>query len=393
MKAKQLIPIMISDFLFWAATAGMGPIMSRLAEAHLDAVTGNLVIARMVLMFTLGALLGRATAGAWQGPPKTCLMAASTLSGLGLLTYFSNSPFIWMAGHALQGLALGLYGVNMFKLTAMLIPPGQRMRGFAMIGLADFLGFSFGPVISGLIYGVVGFSLTFVIFLSIILGALCAGFALPNLVPDNSPGPSPKKIDFGKYLHFLPLHLCMLICLLFHIFYSRYLPITYDTGVIAVESYFFSGYMLGGLGVRLGIVQWLETLTDRRIFFIAIGFMCTTAVLVGVFPFIDSGLGVAAIFTGVFYGVGFETLYIFCLTYIAANVSERERGRILAFVFMGFDLSNLVAGSSFGPLANKLTPVGLMWVLLIFVPVLLLLPLFLKPGREFIGSSLPSASQ
>jgi len=393
MKAKQLIPIMVSDFLFWASTAGMGPIMSRLAEANLEAATGNLIIGRMVLMFTLGALLGRAAAGAWQGAPKTCLLASIVLSGSGLLTYFSTVPMAWLVGHVMQGLALGLYGVNMFKLTAMLIPANQRMRGFAMIGLADFLGFAFGPVISGLIYGIAGFQPTFFIFLIIISGALCAGLALPNLTPSETSPSSTKVIDLKQYLHFLPLHLCLMITLLFHIFYSRYLPITYETGAIAVESYFFSGYMLGGLGVRLGMIQWLETLSDRKVFGIAIGSMSVTAVLVGAFPFISSGLGIAAIFTGVFYGVGFEMLYIFCMAYIASNASERERGRIIAFVFMGFDLSNLIAGASFGPLANKLTPTGLMWALLLFIPVLMALPVFLKPKKAELSNSCSTVPQ
>lgn len=379
MNAKQLMPIMVSDFLFWSATAGLGPIMSRLAEAELDPVRSNLVIAHMLLAFTLGSLAGRALAGLWPRQPKYLIRGSIALSGLGLLHYFSHEPNVWLLGHILQGIAMGLYGISMFRLASTLIPAGERMRGFALIGMADFLGFAFGPVISGLLSGWGGFSLTFVVFLFIICGAFISSYLMPDWVSSPSQaGAKGMVVKLGRLRQFLPLHLGLLICLFFHIFYSRYLPIIYDTGAIAIESWFFSGYILGGIGIRLGLIRKLEAMPDRRVFALSIGFISLTAILVGFFPTIGAGLGLAAMFTGVFYGLGFEALYIFCLTYIANNSPEHLRGRSIAFVFMGFDLANLIAGLTFGPLANQLTPKGLGLVLLVLIPFLLSLPLFLS---------------
>lgn len=377
---------MVSDFLFWTATAGLGPLMSRLAEAELGASASNSLIARMLLVFTLGALAGRALAGSWSVRPKIPLNMAVFVTGLGVVCYFHPSPGFWLVGQALQGFALGLYAVSMFRLTATLIPAGQRMRGFALIGIADFLGFAFGPVISGLFYGWYEFRGTFILFLLIAGFAFIATQFLPSWKEDAAQKDAEKKpLKRKLYKQFLPLHLCLLLCLLFHIFYSRYLPIMYHTGEIAIESWFFFGYILGGISIRLGIIQKLEKLSDRRVFFLSIVFMCITAVLVGFFPMIDDSLNYAAVFTGVFYGLGFEALYIFCLTYIASNAPEASRGGVLAFVFMGFDVSNLFAGLTFGPLANYLSPQGLLLALFGVIPILLVLPIFLRQRNSSQG--------
>lgn len=370
---------MICDFLFWSATAGLGPITSRMAEAHLSEGLANLVIARMLLTFTVGALAGRFFAGWWKHHPKVPLRFSMAVSGLGLCCYLSDSTWVWLIGQSLQGFSLGLYGVSMFRFTATLIPPGKRMRGFALIGMADFLGFAFGPVLSGLLYGWIGFAATFKAFLTIIIFAMFVSRYFPAWSPGElEAGNSKFSFNLKGLGAFAPLHLALLLCLLYHIFYSRYLPVLYHTPVMAIESWFFSGYIVGGLGIRMGFIGRLEKMSDRRVFAIALVFMMITAVLVAFFPMIDRGLGVAGLLTGVFYGVGFEALYIFCLTYIASNTNEQSRGRAIAFVFMGFDISNLVAGISFGPLANSLGPNGLFLGLLAFLPLVMMLPLFLK---------------
>jgi len=357
--------------------------MSRLSNAFLEENHSNLIIGRMLFVFTVGAFTGRIIAGTWNQHPKYPIRSSILISGVGILAYFSKDPMFWLAGQALQGFSLGLYGVSMFRFTATLIPPGQRMRGFALIGMADFLGFAFGPALSGVLFSVMGFNFSFLTFFLVIALALIASSFLPTWEPlSNEQQREVPKLALKGYFQFIPLHVALLICVLYHIFYSRYLPILYHTGTFAIESWFFTGYLLGGIGIRLGIIRRLETMADKKVFSIALALMGTTALLVTSFPFLGSNIGPGAIVTGAFYGLGFEALYIFCLSYIAANSSEKRRGKVIAFVFMGFDLSNLLAGLSFGPLANKLQANGLFILLLVFLPILILLPFWLKNTEE-----------
>lgn len=376
---RRLWPILAVDFFFWIITAGSAPLMSRIAEARLHEDQANLIIARMILFFTVGSICGRYIAGRVDRQPRVSMSFACLVAALAFLLFHTGDPRLWLLGQILQGLSMGVYGVSVIALTSSLIPAQSRMRGFALVGLADFMGFAVGPILSGALGK--HYSLTAVVWVFFALGLLATGmtFICPRKGgSEGSSSKSDRKLPWQAIKRLLPLQLTLLISLLFHVFYSRYLPILFETEILTVESLFFMGYIVGGIIFRLGFVRVMERMSLRKVFFLAILSMTLTACFVAVFPFLPQHLVSLSLLTGFLYGIGFEVLYIFCLVWTSANTTDQNRAKGVAFVFFGFDGSALFAGVAFGPLVEMLTPMGLFnWLLVLLVPYLLL-PVFLR---------------
>ncbi len=373
------LPVMATDFLFWTTSTGLAPLLSRMVSASLPLERSQTFISQLVLVFAGGTICGRFLAGRWRGQPKVPLIAAVALSGLAFPFYFQDRPTIWILGQGLQGLALGVYGVSVVTLISARLPPARQMRGFAQIGMADFLGVASGPVVSGLVFARWGGEAALATF----LGLMVLGLLTVCLIPAaEQKEPLEERLERrppkGTYLRFFPLMLALWISILFHIYYSRYLPLLFQRGSIPVESLFFFGYVAGGILFRLGLVQWLERQADHHAFGLALLLMSLTSLLVTILPHADLGFAYWVVLTGTCYGLGFEMLYIFCLSWTAARSRAGYRGRVFAFVFFGFDAGNLCAGLSFGLLANRFSAHGLLKILLWLIPIYLCLPLLVK---------------
>lgn len=368
---RPLVPVMAADFIFWCMTSGMSPLMSRFAAAHTEDAVTHRLIATMILAFTAGSIMGRFMVVRFNGEPKWAMAAANLVGALAFLGYLSDHHAGWLLGQWGQGLAMGFYSVGAVNLTASLLPPDQQMRGFALVGVADFLGFSSGPVFAGLLVSGLGFPWAFGFFF-VLMVVGCGVSCVAPLRHDRPADGDPKrerKVPAGMYRLFLPLTVALFISLLYHVFYARYLPLMVDTGRLPLETLFFAGYVVGGLAFRFGMVGILERLQDEVVFGLALLSMGIAAVAVAWIPGDASYLIAYVVVAGLLYGLGFELMYVFILSWVATHTRAGFRGKVYSFVFLGFDAAKVVAGLSFGALAAQLTPAGLMRGLLWLLPV------------------------
>ncbi|MCB1051942.1 MAG: MFS transporter [Acidobacteria bacterium] len=385
---KRYLPILATDFLFWFSTAGMYPLLARLTHAILDPVATNQMIANMILAFTVCSLTGRFLVGRSQKAPKKSLLLGTSLGTLGFLVYFLPNPQWWLLGRAIQGFALGHYAISIITLTSMVLPSGRHFKGFALIGMADFLGFSSGPVVSGLLLHQIGGTGTLLVF------GFC--MALTNwtgskIRTEKTPQDDEtiqfvlKPPTFRK-LAFIPLAVGIFFGLLFHIFYSNYLPIMIDETQWPVETVFFAGYVLGGFGFRIKISDWFEALPGPVAYGVAIVVLASLTVGIAFWPLESPYLDSIVFASGFGYGLALEAIYIFTLAWVSQHTSLDQRSRVYAMVFSGVDISSLVAGTCFGVLANSWGPFGLQKAMLFLLPVFLVMPILVhfnfRPGSK-----------
>lgn len=386
LKARGLTRIMLTDFMFWSAVVGSAPLISRLVEGSFND-QANMLISRFVFFFTIGALLGRLIAGRLNFSPVKLVKVSTLIATLSFGLYLLKNPLLWQFAQSFQGLAMGMYGVSIFAINSSLIPADKRMTWFSIVAIADFLGFASGPVISGMIVQFFSVQAAVWVFTLMLVVGFLNSFRFPEMGDDDNQETAPESVPItSKQLKkaALGFHLAMFISLLYHVFYSRYLPITFETRWFAIESLFFGGYIFGGLAYRFGVVQAMNALGDRGRFWVSLGFMASTAIGVALFPYLGSGLEIFCVIVGVCYGLGFEALYIFSMAWVAANATGKERSKLISLVFMGFDAASLAAGLSFGPLMQYTGVMGLFYALLLLLPFYLMLPAMLptKPLKE-----------
>ncbi len=362
-KSKAYAAIMMTDFLVWSSSTGLYPLLSRMAKAELDEAVAYHVIAHMVLVFTVAAMFGRWVAGRLKLEAKTFVFVATVLCMLALFALFGNHPYWWYLGRGLQGFALGCYAISVMMMVSQILPAGRRMRGFALIGMADFLGFAFGPVISGLIVEAYGFRAALSCFLVLMFIAVLTSRLLPNVSAVSIAEPE-EATQKSLPWHFLPLSAALFIGFAFHIYYGTFIPITVKTVNFPVETLFFAGYILGGLGFRLGFVKLLEKYEGAIAFAGTLFLMGFTSFMVSLWPPSHPWLDWMVVLTGVGYGLGFEALYIFSLSWVSHHTSLSNRARAFAVVFWGIDVAAVIAGLTFGGLVDGLGVLGLLQLLL-----------------------------
>lgn len=372
--------IIVTDFLVWSSSTGLYPLLSRMAEAEVGPEAAPEVIANMVLLFTLGAVVGRWMAGRFEFQPRTFVTIATSLCLAALLALFGPGPAWWYLARSVQGLALGCYAISVMMLMSETLPAHRRMRGFALIGMADFLGFAFGPVVSGLLVSSFGFGAALSVFVAFMILALLTGRSLPHL-PRNQ-DPEPQQPDDAKWpLRFLPLSLALFVGFMLHLYYGAFLPITVETVRFPVETLFFAGYIAGGLGFRLGFVALLERYEGPWAFAATLLLMGATSLFVASWPETHAWLDGMVLVTGMVYGLGFEALYIFSLAWVSRHASPKSRAHAFTLVFWGIDVAAIVSGLSYGHLAHALGAKGLLHLLLYLNGLFVVLPWAL--GRLF----------
>lgn len=385
LKARGLTRIMLTDFMFWGAVVGSAPLISRLVEQQMPD-QANVLISRFVFFFTLGAISGRLIAGRFDFNPLKLTKIANAIALGAFSLYLSDHALIWYTAQSFQGLAMGMYGVSIFAINSSLIPADKRMTWFSIVAIADFLGFASGPVISGMVVQFFGIRAAIMVFLAMLVVGFINSFRFPAMGTDDlDPNSVSGFVLSSKQLRIASLGLfsAMFVSLLYHVFYSRFLPITFETRWFAIESLFFGGYIFGGLAYRFGVVQAMNALSDRGRFWVALGLMAVTAIGVGLFPYMGSGLEMACVLVGMFYGLGFEALYIFAMAWVAANATGKDRSKMISLVFMGFDAASFAAGLSFGPIMAFSGTLGLFNLMLLLLPLYLCLPLLLPaPSRQ-----------
>jgi MFS family permease len=376
LRARGLTRIMLTDFMFWSAVVGSAPLISRLVEQEMPD-SANQLISHFILYFTVGSLLGRFFAARMKVDPRLLVYISVGIATLATGFFLVVSEDLWKAGQVLQGLAMGMYGVSIFAINSSLIPADKRMTWFSIVAIADFLGFACGPVISGVIVQVFSIQTAVIVFLVMLgIGFInCFRFPQMGTSDDEESTGSAGKITSKQLMKAaIGLHLALFLSLLYHVFYGRYMPITFETRFLAIESLFFGGYIFGGLAYRFGGVQVMQRMTDRGKFLLSLTFMTLTALGVALFPIMGQGLEVFCVFVGMLYGMGFEALYIFSMAWVASNANKHERPKLISLIFMGFDLSSLAAGVSFGPLMVYTGTMGLFYALLLLLPLYLMLP-------------------
>ena len=269
---------------------------------------------------------------------------------------------------------MGCYAISVMMLMSLVIPPHRRMRGFALVGMADFLGFSFGPVLSGLSVAKLGFSATLWLFVGLMVCAVISASKLPS----HELNAEINREEGKQYpWRFLPLAMALCVGFLFHIYYGNYLPISVATHSFPVETLFFAGYMVGGIGYRLGFVGLMERLRGYHSFALTLLLMGLTSISVSLWPENHVLLDPIVFVTGLIYGLGLEALYIFSLSWVSQHADLKERAKAFVVVFSGIDVAAVFAGLSYGAAVSAWGIPGLLRTLLISNLLLLILPFML----------------
>lgn len=392
---RRYLAILATDFLYWLTAAGMTPLLSRMIQARLGEQQTNQMVSWMILSGTVFSLLGRFVAGRSMASPKRFLRFGTTLSTLALLLFFLENPRWWLFGRALQGFALGSYAVAILTCTSLVLPRARQFKGFAMIGMADFLGFSFGPVLSGLLQERIGYHGTLLVFLVAVAATQWTSgrIRLEPAPEEDDQAPPPPQLDFPLKA-FIPLSLGVFFGLLYHIFFSNYLPIQVKTTQLPVETVFFAGYVVGGIAFRIRLIDLFTRFSGPLGYGVAILALAGTVAVMAYWPLHSAHIDLWVALSGLAYGMGLEALYIFTLAWVSAHTVTERRNRAYAMVFSGIDLSSLIGGLFFGVLTNLWGIQGLQRAMLSLLPLFLALPFwiawnFKDPGT---GSSAPGGT-
>jgi MFS transporter, DHA1 family, multidrug resistance protein len=208
------------------------------------------------------------------------------VAALGYLT--ANSFYQVLAFRALSGLGTSLIFSVARAYVGDMVPPGHEGRWFGMFATADIIGFGVGPLVAGILRGVLGFDAVFIAMAALMLSSAgIVSVLLPSAGrPQSTSGVRPPTVSFitalrDKLVFALTLNMALI---------SVTFGATFSFLAVMLEDQLGIGPVLIGLafgaesiaaGVAQPFVGRLADLYSRRLL-VAIGLGAAACVLLGI---------------------------------------------------------------------------------------------------------------
>jgi len=260
-------------------------------------------------------------------------------------------PFVWLL-RIVHGFGFGAHFSAFFTLAAQTAPPSRRNEAIAMYGLSGLTANLIGPFLGEQVFEIYG---TGSFFLMVTLFGLIAsaiiGFIKVNYKANGSSTKFPGLLDSFKLIF------CKKYALVFAL--SFLLAVAFSTpqfflaplaGVRGIESFglYFTGYAIGGIGVRLVGRQWGDRFGVRRVMVPAY-FLYALGLILIYFSTKSLHLAFAGISCGIGHGIAFPAFNT--LGYNLA--SDSHKGTVMSLLTGMWDVGSTVTAIFFGIIATS----------------------------------------
>lgn len=346
---KTLLALFAATFGVFASFTCFFPVF----PLHLKGMGASHFQVGMVMSaFPIGVLAFR-PAGGWlvshHGRKKTIVFGAAALtifSGLYLVVDSLTSFFVVRFFH---GFGISAFTTASIVLISDVVPSRNRGQMMGLMGVANYLGFGFGPYFSSIIYH--RFGIDFIFLFATGTAALSLVISRFILEPPREAMSAMRREKIAEAVvrrWFLVPTVFILIAALIHGLIVIFLPLLLQERAIPLDSgQFFLFFALSVLVVR--ILAGKASDHFGRGIVLAIASLLVTVSLVLLWRVNSQTTLIAA---AIFYGSGYGSQQPTLSVLIADTTNYANRSLLFSIYYATFDTGILLAGYLFGWIAD-----------------------------------------
>jgi MFS family permease len=277
---------------------------------------------------------------------------AMTLPSIGYWYFLDQglNSTVWII-RTFQGVGFGAHFSAFFTLAAQTAPEGRRNESIAMFGFSGLLGHICGPLLGENIYEAYGAG---AFFLLITVFGLFALIFLSLIKVKTIDVAVSNKISLAGTLKLLllpKLRMVFILAILLAVCFSTaqyFIAPLSKTRMIINFGLYFTGYSIGGMGIRLLGKHWGDKYGVRRVMLPA--FLSYSLGMIIIFNSPTALVLLAAgIFSGIGHGLAFPAVHS-----LGFSLAPKEySGSVMALVTGMFDAGCMLTAFLFGFIAER----------------------------------------
>ncbi|MDX2217316.1 MAG: MFS transporter [Oculatellaceae cyanobacterium bins.114] len=309
-------------------------------KAPVGLVVGAMAMGLLFFRPGIGLLIDR-----WGRKPVLWMGLLIMLGILPLYAWAPN-PFWLMGIRVFHGISQAAFATTSQTLLADLVPAERRTAMMGYLAMSNTIGFSLGPLLGSVLFGVVGFSGVVLTMLGITLLGLVISLPLPWVVSQGRSLQTTLEPLTGfpwNYILKFPVRdatFFFFIGSFLHGGVVTFLPLLMDNSAL-----FYSLNAFIAVFVRFGLGRWERILPQPWL--VSGALFCEGTALLGL-----SLLPQYLVFWSILYGVGFGTLFPVLSAIVSLSAPVEVRGRVYSFFLAGFDGGMMLGGAGLQPLTH-----------------------------------------
>jgi MFS family permease len=301
--------------------------------------------------FTAGILLFRPIVGRWtdQKGRRWVALLGTTIFFIAPLLYAVITSMEWLyVVRFLHGIGSAAFTTAAVTLVTDCTTTENRGQTLGLMGVANNLGFAFGPWMGYQIVETWGFPTMFVSAAGLALISVLVALPIRELVP---PALSHERIAYPRAVLrrsvLIPSTL-LLVSAIIHTSIMTFLPVFLQERQALNAGAYFMILGLTMLLTRLFAGPVMNAQTQRPVIILSL-----LGITAGVLIIVQASNAVWLLGAAVIYGIGFATFRPVLTAFLAGHTPAAVRGAVFSFYEGAYDLGMSLSGIVLGMVANS----------------------------------------
>ncbi|MGD1714516.1 MFS transporter [Dapis sp. BLCC M172] len=352
---RSLMILFLAGLLFWSSISTLLPTL----PLYLDRIGGTTQQIGLVSgCFGVGLLLSRFVLGplADNRSRKLVLIVGTTVAAIAPLGYLLLKSFLLlMVVRAFHGISIAGITTGYSGLVADLSPPGRRGELIGYMSLCTPIGMAIGPAIGGFVLAATGYVPLFMVCSTLgSMSLLCSLLVWEphSILKKNSHSHQFNRQKFWQILGsrkiLVPAFVMLMVGLVFGTTFT-FLPLYIQQNNIPLNAgLFFSVRAIASFTIRI----FTGRASDRfgRGLFITGGLVFSLLAMLTLWTANSSNM---VLLGAIFGGSSAGLILPMMITLTTDRCPQEQRGKFLSLYIGGFDLGSIMAGPTFGLIAEQ----------------------------------------
>ncbi|MDJ0515728.1 MAG: MFS transporter [Trichodesmium sp. MO_231.B1] len=353
---RSLMILFLAGLLFWSGITTLLPTL----PLYLDHIGGTKQqIGFVIGCFAVGLLLSRFVLGplADRKSRKLVLMVGTSVAAIAPLGYLLLKSFLLlMVVRAFHGISIAGFTIGYSALVADLSPLGRRGELIGYMSLCTPIGMAIGPAIGGFLVAATGYVPLFVVCSTLGMMSLlcsCLVWEPHSIVEKNSHSDQFEQQKFWQILGsrkvLVPAFVMLMVGLTFGTTVA-FLPLyLQETNIALNGGLFYTVRAIASFIIRI----FTGRASDRfgRGLFITVGLVFT---LLGMLTLCTAKTSNMVLLAAMLGGSSNGLVLPMMVTLTTDRCPTDQRGKLFSLYIGGYDLGSVIAGPTFGLVAEQI---------------------------------------